>query len=545
MDGSLSLELKFKEDFEKLITSLYNLKSAIKENNPERISNYLNQFTLFLKSYFEKEEKFMEELKYPDLEHHKREHNLFKKKIEYLFTKLEKKETILNEEIIEVLENLLIEHVIHFDKPLNLYLKSRIDSLTEFLSREAFLETLQDFITKEKLTKDITLILFELEDFPLIFFSLGPQITNLLLKDFSTYLRNQFDTPNILFGKNKENQFLIALLGVSFLEVLEFLENLTEKVKAYGFKFENKKISLNISIGVTLYPQDGKDAYSLLKNAEIALQMAKKEGKFKWVFFESKFLKYFEKLNKFRNILERAIREHLVIPYIQPIFDVHTGSVVGGEVLIRILDDRGKIMNACTFIKYAYELKYIDELEALLEEKITEPNFFGLFKNKLLFINKVVTSYDKVRFLLEELKVWKTITENYDISCIFEITESSILEFLDLFEMLSTENKTEKVGIAIDDFGSGYASFTSLIKVNPKFLKIDGNLVRQIFKSKKCYTIVKGIVSIAKELNIKTVAEFVENKRIAEALREIGVDLFQGFYLSKPIAVEEFKKLIS
>ncbi|HEA83737.1 MAG TPA: EAL domain-containing protein, partial [Thermodesulfobacterium geofontis] len=64
-------------------------------------------------------------------------------------------------------------------------------------------------------------------------------------------------------------------------------------------------------------------------------------------------------------------------------------------------------------------------------------------------------------------------------------------------------------------------------------------------KSKKCYTIVKGIVSIAKELNIKTVAEFVENKRIAEALREIGVDLFQGFYLSKPIAVEEFKKLIS
>jgi len=184
-------------------------------------------------------------------------------------------------------------------------------------------------------------------------------------------------------------------------------------------------------------------------------------------------------------------------------------------------------------------------LKALLGEKIIEPNFFSLFKNRFLFINKVVTSYDKVRFLLEELKVWKTITENYDISCIFEITESSILEFLDFFEMLSTENKTEKVGIAIDDFGSGYASFTSLIKINPKFLKIDGNLIRQILKSKKCYTIVKGIVSIAKELNIKTIAEFVENERIAKALREIGVDLFQGFYLSKPVSVEEFKKLIS
>jgi len=202
-------------------------------------------------------------------------------------------------------------------------------------------------------------------------------------------------------------------------------------------------------------------------------------------------------------------------------------------------------MCACEFIDYAYELKFIDELKALLGEKIIESKFLDLFKNKLLLINKVVTSYDKVRFLLEELKVWKTITENYDTSCIFEVTESSILEFLDLFEMLSAENKTEKVGIAIDDFGSGYASFTSLIKVNPKFLKIDGNLVRQILKSKKCYTIVKGIVSIAKELNIKTVAKFVENKRLADALREIGVDLFQGFYFSKPVSAEEFKKLIS
>jgi len=121
---------------------------------------------------------------------------LFKKKIEYLFKKLVKKETILN-----------FEHVIHFNKPLNLYFnnlyfKSRIDSLT--LSREAFLETLQDFITKEKLIKHITLILFKLEIFPFIFFSLGSQITNQLLKDFSTYLRNQFDTQISFFGKNKK-----------------------------------------------------------------------------------------------------------------------------------------------------------------------------------------------------------------------------------------------------------------------------------------------------------------------------------------------------
>jgi len=108
----------------------------------------------------------MEELKYPDLEIHKREHDLFKKKVEYFLIKIRRKETLLNKEIVEVVENLLTEHVIHFDKPLNLYLKSRIDSLTEFLSREAFLETIQNFITKDKLT-DIILILFEVEGFSL------------------------------------------------------------------------------------------------------------------------------------------------------------------------------------------------------------------------------------------------------------------------------------------------------------------------------------------------------------------------------------------
>jgi EAL domain-containing protein (putative c-di-GMP-specific phosphodiesterase class I) len=83
------------------------------------------------------------------------------------------------------------------------------------------------------------------------------------------------------------------------------------------------------------------------------------------------------------------------------------------------------------------------------------------------------------------------------------------------------------------------------LKVDPKFLKIDGNLIRQINKSKKCYNIVKGIVSIAKDLGIKTVAEFVENREIAEALKNLNVDLFQSFYFCKPISIEDFKKLIS
>jgi len=283
----------------------------------------------------------------------------------------------------------------------------------------------------------------------------------------------------------------------------------------------------------------------LLNSAEIALQIAKREGRNKWVFFDSKFLKELEKLNKIRSLLERAIRERLVIPYIQPIFDAYTQKIIGGEVLIRILDEKKNVISAGTFIKYAYELGYIEDLEALLTEEITKDEVLELFKNRYIFINKSVNSYNKALFLSEEFKLWKDIAKIHEIFVILEITESSIINFLDVFQVISSETKSEKIGIAIDDFGSGYASFTSLLKVDPKFLKIDGNLIRQINKSKKCYNIVKGIVSIAKDLGIKTVAEFVENKEIAEALKNLNVDLFQSFYFCKPISIEDFKKLIS
>ncbi len=537
---------KLKKEYENLFSSLNNLKLALKENKNEVALNLLDHFIASFNTYCEKEEKLMHDFKYPDLEYHKKEHILLKRKLEYFFFKKRKKEIDLSYEVIEILENLLIDHINRCDKAFHLYLTIKIDTITEFLSREAFLDTLQEIIKKKKkeISEEITLILLEIKDFPLIFFTLGSKISELLLKDFSVFLKNQFNSSNVIFGKNRENQLLIALLGYSFLEILNFLEELTDKVKTYRFKFKNQNISLTISMGVALYPQDGESALELLKSAEIALQVAKKEGKNNWVFFDTKFLKDLENINKIKNLLEFAIREHLVIPYIQPIFDANTRKVVGGEVLIRILDEKGNIVSAGTFIDYAYELGYIEELEALLTERITHKDFLEVFKGKYIFINKCVTSYDKARFLSEELKLWKDLAEKYEISCILEITESSIMEFLDIFQMISSETKTEKTGIAIDDFGSGYASFISLLKVDPKFLKIDGSLIQKITESKKSYIIVKGIISMARELNIKTIAEFVKDEKEAEILKGFGVDLFQSFYFSKPLPIEDFKKLV-
>jgi len=180
---------KLKREYENLFQALESIKGALKENRAEKVSDFLNQFVFFIEDYFNKEENLMKEYKYPDLEFHKREHQLIRKKIEYLFFKSDIQKLDLSCELVGLLENLLIDHLNTFDKTFNLYLNLRIDSLTEFLSKEAFFDTLQDFINraKEKFIEDIALIVLEIEDYSFLSLTLGAEITDLLLKDFSYF----------------------------------------------------------------------------------------------------------------------------------------------------------------------------------------------------------------------------------------------------------------------------------------------------------------------------------------------------------------------
>jgi hemerythrin-like metal-binding protein len=189
---------KLKKEYQNLFSSLNHLKSALKEEKAEMVPELFNQFLSSLKTCFEKEEKLMEEFKYSDIIDHKKEHDLLQKKLEYFFLTKESKEKLLNYELIEILEEILIDHIIKFDKPFNFYLTTKIDTYTEFLSKNTFLDKLQDFIEKEGTSKDITLVLIEIEEFHLLSLTLGSHIGELLLKDFSVFLKNYFDLPNII-----------------------------------------------------------------------------------------------------------------------------------------------------------------------------------------------------------------------------------------------------------------------------------------------------------------------------------------------------------
>jgi len=547
---------KLDEQHKKLAELTYLLYSSQKLGySKEKINKIIDELIDQIVEHLSTEEALMEKVQWPDFEKHKKEHEFIKKGIaEILIKRKEGKEYLVD--ALEFFEKTTYEHFKTFDKKfLNFvneklkkeqpFEKEVIDSIEEhILTKEEFLKLLDEYILLLGKTKTIAVILLDIDDFLELSFEIGFKIGEILLENFGIYLKNNLTYPKIFLGKRKKDEFLIAFYDCTFLETFELLENLMDLIKKYEFKHKGSFIKFTASLGVAFYPHDGETASELLETCEIALKRAKTKGKNRWEIFNKKFVEESKEHFQIKNLIEKAIYEKRVLPFIQPIFDSEKRKIVGAEVLLRILDEKGEIISAGKFIKVANEKDYIDELEDIVFEKINKDKVLKLFKNKYLFINKTLRGLKKINKLIEEIKVLKEIVEKYEVYPVIEITEHSLIEHVELLLPLSKAIKEEKIYFAIDDFGMGYASLSYLLNVEADFLKIDGSIVKEILKSKRHVSVVKAINFIAKELGMKTVAEHVEEERLADLLYILGIDYLQGFYLAKPIPLEEFEKIV-
>ncbi|WP_038055161.1 bacteriohemerythrin [Thermodesulfobacterium hydrogeniphilum] len=529
-----------------LINELY--EALIQKKEKEVLDRILRELVDYTNYHFKTEERLMDENKCPEKEVHKKAHEFFKSKIKELIRK--KEEDYASFELFKFLKNWLITHILVMDKKLGCFLKYGQekckdvykDSLTDILTKNAFLSLLDQYIFKaQEEDKELALILLDIDDYFFINTKYGPEIADLLLNDFAKYLKRQIEKDNVFLGKYEGDQFIIAVYDITFLELLDFIENLIKKVRNYRFNLGRIDIQITASLGVAFYPSDGKNSSELLRAVFIALKAAKKAGKNTWKFFESKFEEYIQKFTQIKELIEYAIKERKIVPYIQPIFDAEKLTIIGGEILLRILDNKGNLIPAGHFIEIAHEIGYIDELEDALIEKILSSKYLELYKNKYIFINKTIKSIEKAIYLSSEIEILNDLAHKKDFYFVIEITEESLVHFSEGVQLINQSIKKSKIKLAIDDFGAGYASFTSLINIDAEFLKIDGSIVKRVLDSKKHVSILKGIIYLAKELGLKTIAEFVETKEIVDLLYVLGIDYLQGYYLAKPMSLEEFK----
>ncbi len=518
----------------------------------EKINKILDEIIKITEENIVTEEILMKKVQYPEFEKHKKEHEFIKRRITEILAKRKKGREYLVD-TLEFLEKAIYEHFRNFDKEFlnfvnkkfeeyQLFRKGVLEGIGEYiLSKKNFIELLDKYIKEADI---IAVILLDIDDFLELNFELGFEIGDILLNNFSFYLKSNLIHPRIFVGKAEKDEFLIAFYNCTFMEAIELIEDIMNLVRDYEFKYKGTSIKFTASLGVAFYPQDGKTVSELLGACEVAVRKAKNKGKDRWEIFNKEFVEESKEIFRVKKLLEKAISERKVLPYIQPIFDSEKREIIGGEVLLRVVDERGKLIEAKDIIDIANEKGYIDKLEDIVLEKINNENVLKLFKNKYLFINRTLREVKKANKLIDEIKLLKDIVEKYEVYPVVEITEYSFIEHIEFLPSLIKAMKKEKIYFAIDDFGMGYASLSYLLNVEADFLKIDGSVVKEILRSRRHVSVIKAIDFIAKELRIKTIAEFVEEEKLADFLYILGIDYLQGFYLAKPMPLEELEKIM-
>ncbi|WP_448583944.1 bifunctional diguanylate cyclase/phosphodiesterase [Thermocrinis sp.] len=419
---------------------------------------------------------------------------------------------------------------------------SEYDPLTMLYNRRTFERYVKDEIQISSGTGSVfSILLIDIDGFKLINDIYGHQTADMVLKELSERLKRsvrKVDIPARFGG----DEFAVLLPNLSRDTARAVAQRLMNKLSSEHVKIEDKSVSLSMSMVVVSYPQDGTSAEELITYAEYLMREVKRRGK-GMILSSEDVPQKFSVVRELERSLVESIEKSSIVPYYQEIIDLKSMSLFGFEVLMRIKFN-GRLLSAEEFVYVAERIGAMQELDLLLMEKIFES--YKHFENKygvFIFINMVPENTteafaQRVRALADKYSV---PTSNI----VFEITERKAVEDIMQVANFVRELKNEGFRFAIDDFGSGYSSFYYLKYLPADFLKIEGEFIRHLTHSHIDRIFIKGIVNVAKEMGIKTIAEFVEDDKILEVVKELGIDYAQGYYFGKPEPLEEKLKKLS
>ena len=235
------------------------------------------------------------------------------------------------------------------------------------------------------------------------------------------------------------------------------------------------------------------------------------------------------KIETFR-MIRKAIDSSNVVSYFQPIINNQTKQVEKHESLVRLIDDKGKVLSPYFFLEASKKGKYYSQITSI----VLQNSFDALkYTDTNISINLSTLDIEKKQTRDEFFELLnQNINDAHRV--VLEIVESENCKDFYTVQEFIKDIKKLKVKIAIDDFGVGYSNFERVLDYNPDFLKIDGRLIKNIETDKISYSIVEAIVSFAKKEKLQTIAEFVETKEIYDTVCEMGVNYSQGYYFGKP-----------
>ena len=378
--------------------------------------------------------------------------------------------------------------------------------------------------------------ILDINKFKMINKAYGYQVGDTILKGIGEELEK-------LLGKES----LICRYSNDYFSVLfEYKEDIHKMLYKMVRNIENLKIeenSYNLSVNIGIYQLTDEDnnISEAMDKAIIAHSMSKGDVFDKFHIYDKNMEKMLEKESKIEHEMNTALKDNEFEVYYQPKINIKNNTLYGAEALVR-WNHNGKMIPPSEFIPVFEKNKFILKLDLYIFEQVCRDK--KMWKEKYNQNLIVSVNVSREHFLDEHfLEKYLLIASKYGINpneIDLEITESATIEAgIDIIEIM---NKMKKLGflISIDDFGTGYSSLSALQDMPADILKIDKSFVDRIGKNEK--NIIDYILNIAKELNLKTIAEGVETEQQRDYLYEKGCDIIQGYYYAKPMPEKEFEE---
>ena len=429
-------------------------------------------------------------------------------------------------------------------KPIDIakLLQAMSQSIIYYELKELFIDKLTNLPNRNRLKKDLAqtddvlMAFFDIDGFLTLNDLFGEEIGDGILVELSYKLKEHFPANEYSVYKLDVDKFVVVAVnsGKSVEEFYKYTKSFINKIENQSFLVNENEIDINLTVGVS--HANGALAY---KYAQRTITYARTKLRKIMIYNDSfNIHQSFENNIKWLKQLKNGFKENKFQAYFQPIVDTQTKEIYKYEALIRYIDENGNEVGPYNFLDIAKKTKqYPNIIKVILKDALK----LIKEKNKKVSIN---ISYADISNKNTTKYIYDFLTEQsveHTKLLSFEILESEeIVDFEEVSKFISEVKKFECL-VGIDDFGAGYSNFHLLSKLKISFIKIDGSLIQNIHNSKDLEIIVRTISNIAKEFNVKTVAEFVANEEIYNKVKELNIDYSQGFYFDKPISYDSIK----
>ncbi|MER2121259.1 MAG: EAL domain-containing protein [Solibacillus sp.] len=415
------------------------------------------------------------------------------------------------------------------------------DDMTGLPNRRMLLNDLKTLIDIEQ--QPFSLMLFDVNRFKNINDGLGHRVGDMFLVEIAERTK-KLKSPLTTFYRLSGDEFICILRDSALLEsTAEDIQVLFKR----QFDLNNYAFYASISIGAVNYPEHGHSAQDILKYADIAMYEAKKSNNKGFVIYKKQQRFSHNQLLTLETKLHDAIKNQAFELYYQPKVNLQTNKIEGMEALIRWFDDELGFVPPDQFIPFAEDFGLISDISewviAKAGRQVTEWN--KQYNLNLRVAVNISPSHLKADNFIERLN---QILQEHEISpsaLEIEITEMSFLD--QNSDLLNTIKHLSEMDItlAIDDFGTGYSSLSYLKKFPVDLLKIDRTFIHEMYKNSADIAMVSAMISLARALNLKVVAEGVEEHEDLHLLREFDCEFVQGYYYSRPLTIDDFSQRLS